>query len=200
MIDERKTISAGLLMLAWVLALAACSSEPAVQKETSEEVPASEAGSVSTVGEAAAPAGEAATDAASGAAPAAATGSVLQSQEVDATPGLVAELTEATRKEGVLTVKVRFRNSGTEDNVYHGFETGHGDYSRFYVTAGDQKYFVLKDSEGAPLAPKYLDVNLDAGQTSTWWAKFPAPPASETTFDLIMPDVTPFEDVPIRDA
>jgi hypothetical protein len=109
---------------------------------------------------------------------------------------MVDELTEVTRKDGVLTVKIRFRNTGTED-INHGFETQHGRYDRFYVTAGTQKYFVLKDTEGEPLAPKYLDVSLDPGQTSTWWAKFPAPPASETTIDLVIPDAPPFEDIPI---
>jgi len=128
-------------------------------------------------------------------APAAAT--VLQVQEVNE-PGMLAELTEATRKDGVLTVKIRFRNTGT-DPLHHSFETGHGAYERFYVTAGTQKYFVLKDTEGEPLAPKYLDVNLDPGATSTWWAKFPAPPASETTIDLVIPDTPPFEDIPIAD-
>ena len=133
------------------------------------------------------------------AAPAAvAAGAVIQAQEVDGEAGLLAELTEATRKDGVLTIKVRFRNNAAEQ-VYHSFETGHGDYSYFYVTAGEQKYFVLKDTEGAPLAPKYLTVQIEPGTSMTWWAKFPAPPATETTFDFIMPDVPPFEDVPITD-
>ena len=122
---------------------------------------------------------------------------VLQVQEVNE-PGMLAELTEVTRKDGVLTVKIRFRNTGAED-VYHGFETRHGAYELFYVTAGTQKYFILKDTEGEPLAPKYLNVSLDPGQTSTWWAKFPAPPASETTIDLVIPDTPPFEDIPITD-
>jgi hypothetical protein len=126
-----------------------------------------------------------------------ASATVLQVQEVNE-PGMLAELTEVTRKDGVLTVKIRFRNTGT-DVLHHAFETGHGAYDRFYVTAGTQKYFVLKDTEGEPLAPKYLDVNLDPGATSTWWAKFPAPPASETTIDLVIPDAPPFEDVPIAD-
>ncbi|HYO46807.1 MAG TPA: hypothetical protein VEY33_08985 [Gemmatimonadota bacterium] len=126
-----------------------------------------------------------------------ATVTVLQVQEVNE-PGMLAELTEATRKNGVLTVKIRFRNTATDD-VNHYFETRHGAYELFYVTAGTQKYFVLKDTEGEPLAPKYLDVSLDPGATSTWWAKFPAPPASETTIDLVIPDTPPFEDIPITD-
>ncbi len=136
-------------------------------------------------------------EAATAVAPAAAPTTTIQTQEANV-PGLAAELTEATREEGVLTVKVRFRNQGAEP-IHHSFETGHGDYSYFYVTAGDQKYFILKDAEGAPLAPKYLTVDLDPGATTTWWGKFPAPPSTETMFDLVMPDVTPFEDVPITD-
>ena len=139
--------------------------------------------------------GDPAAPAGSAAAPAPAT--VLQVQEVNA-PGLLAELTEVTRKDGVLTVKIRFRNTGS-DVVHHSFETHHGRYELFYVTAGSQKYFVLKDSEGEPLAPKYLSVDLDPGATSTWWAKFPAPPGSETSIDLVIPDAPPFEDVPITD-
>ncbi len=135
--------------------------------------------------------------AAPGGAAAPATATVLQVQEVNA-PGLQAELTEVTRKDGVLTVKIRFRNTGT-DALHHSFNTGHGAYDRFYVTAGTQKYFVLKDTEDEPLAPKYLDVNLDPGATSTWWAKFPAPPTSENSIDLVIPDAPPFEDVAIAD-
>lgn len=125
-------------------------------------------------------------------------GTVIQSQTVDASP-FVAELIEAEREDGVLTIKVRIRNAGSE-SAYHSFETEHGRYEKFYVTAGDQKYFVLKDTEGAPLAPKYLNPNLEPGMAMTWWAKFPAPPASVTEIDFIMPDVTPFEDVPITEG
>lgn len=189
-------------MMGWTTALAlvvaACSSEPAAQRASSEDAETGAAIEPVPAGEPAAPVADVETaPAAVGTAPPA--GTVLQAQEVDATPGMIAEIIEATRKEGVLTVKVRFRNTGTE-SVYNSFETGHGNYSRFYVTAGDQKYFVLKDSEGEPLAPRYLNVSLDQGETMTWWGKFPAPPLSETTIDLVMPDMPPFEDVPVRDA
>ena len=193
-----------------VFAVAACGGgEPAEEGADESEIAASgenvagdgsEDGDQMAGGQAAgtAASGAAAGDpAAPGGAAAPATATVLQVQEVNS-PGLQAELTEITRKDGVLTVKIRFRNVGT-DALHHSFSTGHGAYDRFYVTAGTQKYFVLKDSEGEPLAPKYLDVNLDPGATSTWWAKFPAPPASETTIDLVIPDAPPFEDVPITD-
>lgn len=179
------------------LVVAACSNEPAVQRTATDDAETGTTTEAAPAGEPAAVADAETPVVASGAAPPA--GTVLQAQEVDATTGLVAEIIEATRKEGVLTVKVRFRNTGSE-SVYKGFETHHGGYSLFYVTAGNQKFFILKDSEGEPLAPKYLNVSLDPGQAMTWWGKFPAPPPSEATIDLVMPDMPPFEDVPVRDA
>jgi hypothetical protein len=191
------------------LAVAACGGgEPAEEGADESEIAASgenvagdgsEDGNQMAGGQAAGTtaSGAGAGDPESNPAAAPATARVLQVQEVNE-PGLLAELTEVTRKDGVLTVKIRFRNTGT-DVLHHAFETGHGAYDRFYVTAGTQKYFVLKDTEGEPLAPKYLDVNLDPGATSTWWAKFPAPPPSETTIDLVIPDAPPIEDVAIGD-
>jgi hypothetical protein len=125
-------------------------------------------------------------------------GQALQVQETNV-PGIVAEMTECKRKEGVLTVKVRFRNT-SDKTSWFAIDTGHGKYEGFYVSAGNKKYFVLKDAEGAPVAPKYIDGgNLEKGQTYTWWAKFPAPPAEVKQVNLMMPKVLPFEDVPVAD-
>ncbi len=121
----------------------------------------------------------------------------IQTQETEM-GGVVAELTECKRKEGVLTVKVTFRNTG--DAMQHvSIETGHGKYDLIYVTADSKKYFVLKDSENAPLAPKYIEGNLNKGGKILWWAKFPAPPQEVKKINLIMPKVLPFEDVPITE-
>ena len=122
---------------------------------------------------------------------------VIQSQETEFS-GIVAELIECKRKEGVLTIKVVFRNTGEETtHVY--IDTGHGDYSGIYVTADSKKYFVLKDSEKVPLAPKEINGDLNKGGKLLWWAKYPAPPAEVKKINLIMPQILPFEDVPITD-
>lgn len=168
-------------------ALSACSKEPAAESGTEGAV----------VSETAAPSTEAGEPAASTAVPAQA-GVVIQAQETNV-PGVVAELTEASREDGVLTVKVRFRNGGTEKQ-WKNIETGHGDYGLFYLTAGEQKHFILKDTEGEPLAPRYLNLDLEPGAQHTWWAKFPAPAATIREFDLIIPDVLPFEDIPITEG
>jgi hypothetical protein len=125
------------------------------------------------------------------------TSTPIQTQETEMA-GVVAELMEVKRKDGVLTVKVNFRNTGDAGvKVY--IETEHGKYEHIYVTANTKKYFVLKDSEGAPLAPKYIEGNPEKGQKVIWWAKFPAPPADVKKINLIIPKMPPFEDVPITD-
>ena len=124
---------------------------------------------------------------------------VIQSQDANQA-GVVAEMTECKRAEGVLSVKVRFRNTS---NKKMNLQVMNGRiYDKFYVTGGNKKYFVLKDSEGEYLMPAtdgfgMLNVRLEPGQAWTWWAKFPAPPPEVTKITLIMPITPPFEDVPI---
>lgn len=122
----------------------------------------------------------------------------LQTQETNI-QGVVAELTECSRKDGVLTIKLRFRSS-SDKKPYLSIDSHHGAYDGFYVVGSNKKYFVLKDAEGAPLAPKYLGgVNLGKDEVYNWWAKFPAPPAEVKKVKLIIPQVMPFEDVAVTD-
>ena len=180
----------GIALLALAALVAACGKKDGEEPQgaATETVGGEKAGSAS---------GEPTTTTTTTAAPAA-SGAVIQAQEVNGAAGMVAELTEATREDGVLTIKLRLRNTGTEER-YKSFETNHGAYTLFYVTAENQKYFILKDSEGEPLAPVYLTVTLGPGETSTWWGKYPAPPSSVTEFDFIMHEVPPFENIPITD-
>jgi hypothetical protein len=75
----------------------------------------------------------------------------------------------------------------------------------FYVTAGNKKYFMLKDTDGAVLAPAAngwrgsLNADLDKDQQYTWWAKFPAPPADVKKITLMTAMAPPFEDIPVTD-
>jgi hypothetical protein len=148
-----------------------------------------------------------ASTSAAAAAPAADQAAVIQSQETTA-QGIVAEITECRRKEGVLTIKARFRNTSNK--------TAHltliryppeGDHERFYVTAANKKYFILKDSDGINLSSNSVGndvgnsvkLNLEPGQTFLWWAKYPAPSADVKKINFMMPVTPPFEDVPITD-
>jgi hypothetical protein len=138
--------------------------------------------------------------------PAAEQAGVIQTQETT-TQGIVAELTDCRRKEGVLTIKVRFRNTSNKPanlTLTHYMKSAEDD-PKFYVTAGNKKYFMLKDSEGVVLSSNSVtevgkvELKLDPGQTFLWWAKYPAPSADVKKIDFMMPVTPPFEDVPITD-
>ena len=125
----------------------------------------------------------------------------LQSQETNIA-GVTADLTECKRKEGVLSVKVKLRN--TSDRAVQIPIVHSRQYDHFYVTAESKKYLMLKDSDGMPLAPQWdaggnLYVRLDKGGSYTWWAKYPAPPPEVKKINFVFPLSAPFEDVPITD-
>jgi hypothetical protein len=125
----------------------------------------------------------------------------VQSQDTSKA-GVVAEVAECVRKDGVLTVKLRFRNTTAAPirfTVLHNRA-----YDQYYVTAGDKKYFVLRDEEKTPLAVPAdpvggIDANLDPGGAWTWWAKYPAPPVEVKAVSYYTPHTPPFEDVPVTD-
>jgi hypothetical protein len=116
--------------------------------------------------------------------------------------GVVAEVTEVKRKEGVLTVKVRFRNTSPEK--VHFYMISGRNFDEQYVTAGSKKYFILRDSEKTPLAPQAdgggnLDATIAPGGTWTWWAKYPAPPPEVKAISYYTSVAAPIEDLPITD-
>ena len=128
---------------------------------------------------------------------------IIQSQDTN-TQGVVGELIQCSRSDGVLSVKIRFHNTtGTPVNFY--VLGTNISYDRFYLAAASKKYFILKDSDGAELAPggdyscgmPGVCEKLAAGQSNTWWAKFPAPSADVTKLDLFTPVTPPFEGIPI---
>ena len=60
--------------------------------------------------------------------------------------GVVADVTECARKDGVLSVRVRFRNTSAEKKNLRLLDNR--EYEKYYLTAASKKYFILKDSEG----------------------------------------------------
>jgi len=133
------------------------------------------------------------------AAPPPASANVLKSGETNTT-GVIAEVIQCERKDGVLSMRVHFRNV-TAKKAYFAIINGRN-YEKYYLTAGSKKYFILKDSEGTYLTPLAdgsggLGVDLDAGGQYTWWAKFPAPPSEAKEVTLYMPVAPPLEDIPI---
>jgi hypothetical protein len=128
-------------------------------------------------------------------------GDVIQSQDTNFS-GIIGEITQVKRKDGVLTIKLRLRNTSGKDarlKIIDG-----RDFDSYYVTAGDKKYFVLRDTEDTPLMPAVdgsgiFQVGIEKDGAYTWWAKYPAPPAEVTSITYYTPLAAPFEDIPITD-
>jgi hypothetical protein len=157
----------------------------------------------SSAGVAASPAASAPAAAPAAAAPASAAPAAgsIQSQDANQS-GVAADLTECTRENGVLTIKIRFRNT-TGQKVHLAVITSRN-FESYYLTGGEKKYFVLKDSEGTYLMPQAngfgdLTRDLEAGQSWQFWAKFPAPPPEVKKITLMTPVTPPYDDVPITD-
>lgn len=133
--------------------------------------------------------------------PAAKPAEPLQVQETNEAD-VVAEFIECKRKEGVLTIKIRFRNTGSTSAYFSLFDNSA--YDELYVTAEDKKYFVLRDEERTPLAPATdpigtMRVSIKPGGIWLWWAKYPAPPAEVKKINYVWTLGAPFEDIPITD-
>ena len=130
--------------------------------------------------------------------PAAAQTKAIQSQDTNV-DGLVAEITQAQRKDGVLTIRLRVRNTSDSDKQIR-FPSGSGEFDKYYIVAGNRKYLILRDSKGETIAtPDKGQTYIQKGEAFTWWAKFPAPPASEKKFGFFTSIAPPFDDVPISD-
>jgi hypothetical protein len=135
------------------------------------------------------------------AAPAPAVTAALKTEDTNIA-GVAADVTECQRKDGVLSVRVRFRNTGSEKKSFTLIDAR--DYEKFYLTAANKKYFILKDSEGTYLTAQAsafggLSMSLEPGAQYTWWAKYPAPPDEVKAVTLYMPVAAPLEDIAVSD-
>ena len=111
--------------------------------------------------------------------------------------GVVADVTEFRRKGNILTALVRLRNTLTDGHTIVQFDIG-GVY--LMDEAGAKKYEVLKDEKGDYIASSTgLFTEGVGGEGITLWMKFPAPPLETKTATLAVPQIPPFEDLPIQD-
>ena len=134
--------------------------------------------------------------------PARAQVAAIQSQDVNAA-GFAADLIEAKRSDGVLSIKVRLKNTGAKAERIDIYTFAKLKIGAFYVQAESKKYFVLRDTEKVPLAAGDKETSLSQtvapGASYTWWAKYPAPPANVKKISFYWPLGPPFDDVPITD-
>ena len=117
--------------------------------------------------------------------------------------GVTAEIVEAQRKEGVLTMKVRYRNTGdapAKIRIYRDWND-----TDYYLTAGSTKLMVLKDSKDVAVAVPHgphgeTHAEIKPKGSYLFWAKYPAPPADAKKVSFYHPHSPPIEDIPITDA
>ena len=123
---------------------------------------------------------------------------VLQTQE--SSDGFFkVQLVDCKRKGDKLTIKLRIVNPSDKQVRYCLCKDGTM-YYRYYLIAKDKKYFILTDSQGVALAPQGNDwVDIAPKGVYNWWGKFTAPPKEIKKITFIMPNVMPFEDIPITD-
>ncbi len=118
--------------------------------------------------------------------------------------GVNAEVVEAVRKDGVLTVKIRYRNGGSQPAKIK-FTGDFRDVDHFYVVAGSTKFLILKDAQRVPLMSTVdvfgaLNVDVKPSSGYLFWAKFPAPPAEAKKINFYTPHGPPFEDIPVTES
>src|SRR5260221_12732449 len=115
--------------------------------------------------------------------------------------GIVAEIAECKRARGVLSMRMRLRNTSAADVRVQLIQGNN--YDSYYVTAASKKYFVLRDTERKPLAPpdsgSDVVVTIAKGASYVWWSKYPAPPGDVKKVGYYTPITPPFDNVPITD-
>ena len=108
------------------------------------------------------------------------------------------EVLKASTLDNIFTVVLLYRNNGeAKERIYYNFA---GVY--FIDDTEKKKYHVLKDSNnrwiGAPMnSAGDISKKIAAGGKQLVWFKFPAPPATVESINLVIPGVLPFEELAI---
>ena len=120
---------------------------------------------------------------------------VIQTQETNIS-NVTADLVQCLRKKGVLTVKIRVRNTGDKTSRVYWKDVKKTVY--LMDAENQKKYYLLKDTKG-----EYIysgdPWDIPGGESRISWFKFPAPPPEVKEITVILPQCAPFEDVPITD-
>ena len=108
------------------------------------------------------------------------------------------DLLSVSASGGILTAAFAYRNTGTTESPIRYAVTD----VYFLEKAEGKKYHVLTDSTGKPLATpldgKMLSIpswKFKPGARKLVWFKFPAPPETIDSIELVLPDALPFESV-----
>ena len=128
-------------------------------------------------------------------------GGVIQTQPTDF-KGITADLIECKRKNGILSVKIRFAQSSMEgDYLKLTSNYRNSNFEKYYVSADTQKFMLLKDGADNVLAAEPVAYkSLKKGENYYWWGRFLAPEVDVASVSINLPHILPFDDVTITDA
>ncbi len=118
--------------------------------------------------------------------------------------GVVAEVIESVRKGDMLTVRVRFRNTGAAPAKISLAGGGVSYHTANYIVAGDTRYDIMRDTNGNVLAtPRdgggWLEPTIRPKGSFAWWANYAAPPAAQKSYTLYLKVGPPIDGIPIID-
>lgn len=112
--------------------------------------------------------------------------------------GTTVDLTRVQVTGNVLTVELRYSPPGSDTTwVYL-----NADEVSVIDDASSQRLGVLQDNAkqwmAAPLSGDRISLPLSEGRPGIVWFKFPAPPAGSPTVSVNIPNVSPFDGVPVK--
>ncbi|MFT4012239.1 MAG: hypothetical protein QM682_02330 [Paracoccus sp. (in: a-proteobacteria)] len=117
-----------------------------------------------------------------------------------------AELHKANRKDGKLSIELRFltRTSGYSGEVIYTDLAALPAAEVPHLTAGGRDYPLFLDAAGKPMAPDRAETSFNYDpeknpRVGTWKAVFEAPPAEAGDVMLILPNVAPIGPLGIKD-
>lgn len=127
-------------------------------------------------------------------------GEAIQTQESQ-WDGIEADLTSVKAKNGIITVKVRLRNTGAKAQGVR----IHYDGCYLVDETSQKKYYALKDSDGLYIAGPAADeqrggrfwFDVPAGKAKSLWIKFPEPTDGPETLTISLEGVFPFEEIAV---
>ncbi|MEU8893487.1 hypothetical protein [Streptomyces sp. NPDC048442] len=100
---------------------------------------------------------------------------------------------------GFVTLNGKIKNGGSGVWLAPGWQGGEQELSKNQTSMagaslidkqGKKKYLILRDTDGRCLCTKFT-LGVAANKESTWFAQFPAPPASATKVDFQIGDMPP---------
>jgi len=125
----------------------------------------------------------------------------IQTQSHNILDGVQVDLTSLEVRNNIVTVKFQIRNTGAAKQGCN------FSYKDCYIMdeTNQKKYFALKDADGLFIAgPMYDDADggrfwfdIGPGQSKGFWIKFPNPTDNPKSIVISIPDVSPFEEIPL---